>query len=474
MRKKKNNILMIILAFFAVILISYGITSSLSLFNVVSQDTVKTAFPKYGKIECLSSDRQEFICSREIGSICKSVSDKWLEIPNTAGEWRGQSYYCPKNAVSCNRNIEVKVPKIGSFDDSNGIVYRVYRTDIKSEEQILTFTNGDNVQNDNYIHKYITLDKNLEPGDKIQVGYYDLKFANVGSFEFDKVNWNDPITGSLVALEFTPTLLRIVTADGRVSKTETNLGCDIQTLINQFGSVGEGGIVKATNDVDGKAKNCDLQVCKLNGYINYVERWDLQESILKNLINIEGQDYFCYRTIPATLYTVGTMETTSGNYIFPDNIANKNINCCPGLYGTKTCKLVNNVYQLVESEKDDLDCISTTECPGEGSRIITGDKWEKYQCKKGSCDVVDSGKVECSSNNQCGTGSCIDGICKSVGEGSITEENCPEGFDKDKEASEESKTLICSAQTNWLIPLLIGGVGLLLATILIIWRMRRK
>ena len=389
---------------------------------------VQTAFPKYGSIECISSDQKVFACYISPGdfggTVCPSTGNKWIPFQAQTGDFALQGFTCPKNSANCERSMEITLPNTGFGDDSNGIVYKVTRSGREAEKQIKVINGfGNNpVENDGLVHVFIILDKNLEPLDKIEIGYYDLSFLNAGPFEFDKVNWNQPLPGGKLALEFTPLKFRIRSADGFVRNIQTNLGCDLTRLVNEVepATFGAGGIIKATNDVDGKSENCGFSGCQLGGVINYVERWDLQTSILRNLVNVDGVQYFCYRNFPASLYTVGTMETTTGKYIFPNEKSSKTINCCPGDYGDKQCILKDGRYQLVDRTTA-TQCISTAECPGAGERIIAGSNiWKIYGCQSNKCVVVKSGQTECSSNNECGTGSCIEGLCSSVSASQIT------------------------------------------------------
>ena len=146
-----------------------------------------------------------------------------------------------------------------------------------------------------------------------------------------------------------------------------------------------------------------LQFDQSTHFINY---WNTVDEEINGdyLVNYNGKESFC---LGNKIYVVDKFYAKDGTtYKYPGNVISY-VDCCPGSISAGAICQDDFTWEVDSGEGE--TCFSPIQCRGQGDWIINYEDSsrltiDKFGCEGGECIVIDSKKVECTSDFQCPNG----------------------------------------------------------------------
>lgn len=404
MQKKTKSIFILV----AIAILAVAAMGGDFKMQVTSFETTKFALPNYGHIECLPSPD---------GEQMMSVTN----LPQN-GQW----ITCPRDAKTCDVYLTADAQS-GTLVDPNEVFWALCTADesdckggiiTQSGRDALSATKIDLSNNNLLLNKNIGSVQYLSQLDqthKLFLMYLDSTPFGSWTFGGTTVNSWQPVTDGSAHyyFKYTPYVLRMVNGMGQIDWLKGN-GCNLPNK----------ELILSSTDNSKVLKDCTTNACEFGGYINWVDFWTSTEIFTQNLVTVGGQQYFCANGLnEAQLYSLGTMQTTSGTIKYPQTIA-KRVTCCPNtVLGDKTCKADGSGW--IVNTPTTASCFSDAQCLGAGRWMTLSDgaTQNQYGCDTSTakCKVTATRNVECSELKPCVVGTCysVTGKCVSQGSGTL-------------------------------------------------------
>lgn len=185
---------------------------------------------------------------------------------------------------------------------------------------------------------------------------------------------------------------------GKTEYTTIEQGC-------KFPSAVVGGLIDSSSNI-----NLKTQTSSSDSYLDFYKTRNFIGTFVPispsnvNFVTYNGQTGYC---LNRQVFAISTVTTNSDIYRIVDTNFNtrlaSSVECCPG--EKEPTRICNSKFKW--ENIDTAECSTYKPCAGADWAISTGTSLIRYNCINGKC-VAETKTVECTDNNQCGTGKTCD------------------------------------------------------------------